>query len=115
MDLLVTVIGNAVADPAFRDRLLDDPRGAIDEWGFQLTKGEARMLDAMFAKKTKDRSNKEFKETLTKIFDDLQGMLLEDMGKELMCSTRRCPAFGCYPPPSQKELRKTLDTLKSAA
>ena len=48
MDLLVTVIGNAVVDPQFRSRLLQNPRAAIDEWGFRLTKGEVEMLEAMF-------------------------------------------------------------------
>jgi hypothetical protein len=48
MDLLVTVIGNAVVDPLFRRELLADPRLAIDTWGFRLTKGEVEMLEAMF-------------------------------------------------------------------
>jgi hypothetical protein len=48
MDLLVTVIGNAVVDHQFRARLLQNPRAAIDEWGFRLTKGELEMLEAMF-------------------------------------------------------------------
>ena len=110
MDLLVTVIGNAIADPAFCKRLVDDPRGAIDEWGFRLTKGEINMLDAMFTKKKKDK--------LLKEFDSLQGMLLEGDGvKGLVvgCNTRQCPGFGCYPPATQKDLRATLDALKQAA
>jgi hypothetical protein len=107
MDLLVTVIGNAVADPAFRTRLLDDPRGAIDEWGFRLSKGEVRILDAMFTKDKKDK--------LAKAFDGLQEQLLEAMPKALGCNTRQCPAFGCYPPSSQKQLRAELDELKAVA
>ena len=48
MDLLVTVIGNAVVDPLFREELLANPRVSIDTWGFRLTKGEVEMLEAMF-------------------------------------------------------------------
>jgi hypothetical protein len=110
MDLLVTVIGNAIADPAFCERLLVDPRGAIDEWGFRLTKGEQKMLDAMFTKGKKEK--------LAKGFESLQGMLLEEEGTKGLvvgCTTRRCPGFGCYPPASQKDLRETLDTLKNVA
>lgn len=107
MDLLVTVIGNAVADPAFRTRLLDDPRGTIDEWGFRLSKGEVRMLDAMFTKDKKDK--------LAKQFDILQEQLIDAMPKSLGCTIRRCPGFGCYPPSSQKELRAELDELKAVA
>jgi len=104
MDLLATVIGNAVADPEFRARLLDDPRGALDEWGFRLTKGEVRMLDVIF---TSDK-----KKVLMDKFDELQDALLHGLGKELMCNVVRCPGFGCYPPLSRHELRKELDELR---
>jgi hypothetical protein len=49
MDLLVTVIGNAVVDPLFREELLANPRAAIDTWGFRLTKGEVEIMEAMFS------------------------------------------------------------------
>jgi len=48
MDFLVTVIGNAVVDPLFREELLANPRASIDTWGFRLTKGELEMLEVMF-------------------------------------------------------------------
>jgi len=107
MDFLATVIGNAVADPAFRTRLLDDPRGAIDEWGFRLSKGEMRMLDEML---TEDK-----KEKLAQAFDNLEEQLLEAVPKIVLCPQKQCPGFGCYPPMSQESLRKKLDELKFVA
>ena len=101
MDLLVTVIGNAVADPAFRTRLLEDPRAAIDEWGFRLSKGEVRILDEMFTRAKKNKLEKEF--------DALQDTLIEAMPRSLGCNHKMCPGFGCYPPRAHEKLRKVLD------
>ncbi len=105
MDLLVTVIGNAVADPAFREVLVENPRKAIDDWGFRLSKGEMRIVDSMFAA--------EDKPTVLKAFDNLQDLLFQAMRKTPpFCPQKACLAFGCYPPASEKELRVHLDKLK---
>jgi len=105
MDLLVTVIGNAVADPAFRTSLLDDPRSAIDEWGFHLSKSEAWMLDAIFTKEKKQK--------LAKALDELEGLLLQDVDSQVVrCHQKPCPGFGCYPPATRADLRKMLDELR---
>jgi hypothetical protein len=48
MDLLIAVVGNAVADAGFRDLLWVDPVQAISTRGFRLTKGEVEMLMAIF-------------------------------------------------------------------
>ena len=48
MDLLIAVVGNAVADAGFRDLLWVDPVQAISTRGFRLTKGEVEMLVAIF-------------------------------------------------------------------
>jgi len=49
MNLLVTLIGDAVVDSDFRDLLFKNPLNTADEWGFHLTKGEVAMLEAIFA------------------------------------------------------------------
>lgn len=106
MDLLITVIGNAVVDPTFRASLLANPRKTVDEWGFRLTKGETKMMDKMFAEK----KNKE----LASLFDNLGQKLIE--GEEtmmtLMCNQRMCPAPGCYPPATREKVRVDLDTME---
>jgi len=54
MDLLITVIGNAVADTEFRERLLRDPLTALDEWGFRLTKGEIEMMQEVLPRASEE-------------------------------------------------------------
>jgi hypothetical protein len=67
MDLLVTVIGNAVVHPDFRKALLKDPPAAIDEWGFRLTKGEEEMLIQIFG--DAERKEEEKKEMEQKLYE----------------------------------------------
>jgi hypothetical protein len=49
MDLLITLIGNAVVDPLFRKKFLDSPVDVADHYGFQLTKGEFEMMQTVFS------------------------------------------------------------------
>jgi hypothetical protein len=112
MDLLITVIGNAVADPAFRTVLLENPREAMDDWGFHLTKGDVGMLELIFTK--------EHKEDLAKKFDELQGTLfqiLSDASKRLVlpCPQKRCMPVAFYPPSCRKTLREEVDALRQGA
>jgi hypothetical protein len=46
-DDLSVVAGKAVADPAFRQRLLDDPEAAIKEAGIHLTPEQVKALKSM--------------------------------------------------------------------
>ena len=64
MDLLVTVIGNAVVHPDFREALLKDPLEAIDAWAFRLTKGEEEMLIQIFGHAEKKEERKEMEQKL---------------------------------------------------
>jgi len=49
MDLLITVLGNAVVHEDFREKLLTgDPVAEAEAWGFRLTKGENEMLHLIF-------------------------------------------------------------------
>jgi hypothetical protein len=75
MDYLLTVIGNAVVDPLFREDLLLNPRATIDAWGLRLTKGDVEMMDAMF-----DRRRDELEEK----FRALEKVLYENLGERLM-------------------------------
>jgi hypothetical protein len=44
---LRTVAGKAVADPAFRQKLLDDPEAAVKEAGIDLTPEQMKTLKEM--------------------------------------------------------------------
>jgi hypothetical protein len=46
-DELRTIAGKALADPAFRDKLLADPEGAIKEAGIELTPEQLEALKGM--------------------------------------------------------------------
>lgn len=49
MDLLITVLGNAVVHQGFRDKLLKgDPVKEAEKWGFRLTKGDQELLRQIF-------------------------------------------------------------------
>lgn len=66
MDLLITVLGNAVAQDQFRETLFrGDPVAAVEAWGFRLTKGENEMLKDIFT------GDDAYLEKLNKLFDEL--------------------------------------------
>jgi hypothetical protein len=56
MDLLITVIGNAVVHEGFREKLFDDPIDAINTWGFHLTKGDLELLIDIFGEKRRKQT-----------------------------------------------------------
>jgi hypothetical protein len=111
MDLLITVIGNAVLDPLFLKRLVEEPLKAIDEWDFHLTKGEINRLQEMFAGLSEDERNE-----LTEEFSKLGDTLYANVDKSprapiiLMCPTKRCTS-AVYPwdPEIRKELRRRVE------
>jgi len=108
MDLLITVIGNAVADPIFRAKLLENPLQAIDDWGFRLTKREVGVLEGMFAE-----LNGENRDLLARLFKPLEDILYKNLEEAssrnvaMMCNTKRCPV-SLYPQTTElrAEVRK---------
>jgi hypothetical protein len=118
MDLLITVIGNAVVDPAFRTRLLDNPVKALDDWRFRLTNSEIGMLEEMFTNLSPEQ-NKELKDKFeslgTTLYQNRDGAMKRNV--LLACPTRRCTA-SVYPclPELRADLKKTaLAESKTAA
>ena len=112
MDLLITVIGNAVLDPVFRARLLEDPLQALDDWRFRLTNSEFAMLQDMFSKLSQQQKG-DLKDKLhslgTMLYQNREGAT--DRNVEMPCPTRRCVAsvYPCLP-----ELRVDLKEIALA-
>jgi hypothetical protein len=111
MDLLITVIGNAVMDPVFREKLLEDPVKAMDDWQFRLTKSEVGVLEQMFAKLGLNQ-----KEELKGKFESLQTILYQYRdeattlrGVVLACPTKKC-SVSAFP-----LLRELRDDLRKVA
>ena len=48
MDFLITLIGNAVVDPNFREMFLTDPDQTINRYRFCLTKGDYELMMRVF-------------------------------------------------------------------
>ena len=107
MDLLISVIGNAVVDPVFRNKLLDDPVKALDDWGFRLTKREVELLEEMFAQLGAGKGD------LADKFECLGKALYRNIDKAEerkvapICPRRTC-LMSVYPllPEQRNELRK---------
>jgi len=57
MDFLVTLIGNAVVDPIFRERFLNNPIDTADEYGFRFTKSDFEIMTTMFVGLTQTEKN----------------------------------------------------------
>jgi len=87
MDLLVTVIGNAAVDPLFREKLLENPRDAIDTWGFRLTKGEIEMLEAMFTERQDLKER--FKALENALYENLEQLIPEACDRPCRMSVSR--------------------------
>ncbi len=88
MDLLITVIGNAVLDSVFREHLLKDPIEALDNWGFRLTKHETGTLRGMVAGD---------KEELKSKFKALEELLYNDFERAATLVEVICPKKRCFP------------------
>jgi len=104
MELLITLIGNAVVDPIFRERFLKNPDKTLDEYGFRLTKGEFEMMKAVFGNLTQQ---KEKKDALERAFLALQNIVHEHLSKAEL-TRRPCnpPCFwSIYPPGQPREYR----------
>jgi hypothetical protein len=52
MEFLITLIGNAVVNPTFREKFLDAPAQTIRDYGFRLTKGDHELMMQVFGKLT---------------------------------------------------------------
>jgi len=88
MDLLVTVIGNAVVDSLFREELLANPRQAVDNWGFRLTKGEVEMLEAMFST-AKSELKEKFLGLEDALYTNLENLILSPCDRPCRMSVSR--------------------------
>jgi hypothetical protein len=98
MELLVTLIGNAVVDPFFRKRFLDNPVDTVDEYGFRLTKGDFEMMKAMFADLTPTQ-----KTEAGRLFVTLEDWLYNRIDSKECGHPCR---MSIYPPGEPHELRK---------
>jgi hypothetical protein len=90
MNLMITLIGNAVVDSIFRHKFLADPLGTADAYGFQLTKGEVKVLAKVFTN--------EAQEALERDFQKLEETLWP-VGQP--CKKPPC-AWSLYPPPEYR-------------
>jgi hypothetical protein len=94
MNLLVTLIGNAVVDADFRKLLFENPLNAADEWGFHLTKGEVAMLEGIF-----DDNAQILKDAFATLEDALYLTLNQNMPEMLFCK-KPC-SMSLLPPPGK--------------
>jgi hypothetical protein len=102
MDFLVTLIGNAVVDPVFRKRILNNPIDTADEYGFRFTKSDFEMMKTMFVGLTQTEKN-----DLEQQFKVLQDMLLKKIVQLVPQKVCHPPcALSIYPPPEPHELRE---------
>ena len=120
MDLLITVIGNAVMDPAFASKLLADPMKAMDDWHFRLTKYETGMLTQMCANlnaKQKQDLETKFESLHTTLYKNRdEATTMRGLDVDVLCPTRRC-TVSVYPPEEEAraELRNTPREAKTQA
>ncbi|MBI3476982.1 MAG: hypothetical protein HY010_14720 [Acidobacteria bacterium] len=110
MDLLITVIGNAVADSVFREKLLKEPVKTLDDWGFRLTKREVGLLEEIFAELTDEGIH-----DLADRFDCLGKALYRNIDGAMarkvapICPQKNCP-MSVYP-----RLANLRDDLRKVA
>lgn len=83
MDLLIAVVGNAVADAGFRELLWSNPIQALSTRGFRLTKGETEMLEAIFL-----NAPPEVRETFKRLDDQVDQQLSKS--PTVACTGRPC-------------------------
>lgn len=92
MELLITVLGNALVQYQFRDKLFaEDPVVAAEEWGFRLTKGEREMLELIFKK-----GNEKYTKELRERFESLEDQIYVNLKTVYMCEK---PCKMSVPPP----------------
>lgn len=100
MDILITVIGNAVVDPFFRKMFLKDPISTTDSYRFRFTKGDFEIMQEVFG-----GLNEEEQKQLDDLFLRLENALYQRLGPErLPCRPCR---WSAYPPTD--ELREKLE------
>lgn len=76
---LIAIIGNAVLDPDFRQELLSNPVATAEDYGFQITNGEAEELEKL-------RINRNLAGKLSEQMAEVQNTL----EKVKICPMRRC-------------------------
>ena len=88
---LIAIIGNAVLDPDFRQELLSNPVATAEDYGFQLTRGEAEELEKL-------ASNKGLAGKLSQQMGEVENTLV----KAQICPMRRCTiSKPCQPPAAE--------------
>jgi hypothetical protein len=76
---LIAIIGNAVLDDDFRGKLLSNPVATAEDYGFQLTNGEADELE-----KLKSNAN------LARKLNEQMGEVQNTLEEAKICPMRRC-------------------------
>ena len=84
---LVTLIGNAVVDPAFRRAFLADPTATINLYGVRMSKGEFDLMNTVFGSANAS--------SLESVFYQLQQALYSRSG----CNNPPC-LWAIFPQPS---------------
>jgi hypothetical protein len=85
---LIAIIGNAVLDPDFRRELLSNPIATAEDYGFQLTRGEAEELGKLGNDKL-----------LARKLGEQMGEVQNTLEKAQICPMRRCAiSKPCQPP-----------------
>jgi hypothetical protein len=85
---LIAIIGNAVLDPDFRQELLSKPVATAEEYGFQLTRGEAEELEKLVSKGLAGKLNQQM------------GEVQNTLVKAQFCPMRRCTISKPGQPPA---------------
>jgi hypothetical protein len=86
---LIAIIGNAVLDPDFRRELLSNPVATAEDYGFQLTRGEAEELEKLAS--TKGLAGK---------LNQQMGEVQNTLEKAQFCPMRRCAISKPSQPPA---------------
>ena len=98
MDLLITVLGNAVVHDKFRETLFNgDPVAAVEAWGFRLTKGDNELLREIF-KGDRIYIN-DLKGKFNELYEQVYKNILSNCGRP--CKMSVDPPV-CQPRPTEK-------------
>lgn len=106
MDLLITLIGNAIVDAGFRKRFLENPIDIMDHYRIRLTKGDFELLQRVFVGLEPERKQK-----LEQGFLALENMLYAPLeAKGIICQQRPCTWSLC-PPPELRTLQPKAEKI----
>jgi len=92
MDVLITLIGNAVVDPIFRAKFLALPVDTADHYGFRLTKADFELMRITFEDLGSEKP--EFEQA----FQTLEDLVYNRIETKIGCQSRPC-FMSISPPP----------------